>query len=106
MFSSAQEERNNYTSVPIVVLTVHERGHEEAQRQQLDFRAENVFPVSMLDILCAKYAGLWNPLFLSRIGIAIQTDLLIIKTARLDSMQNCVTTWSTMNIYTFMNVLL
>ena len=44
---SSREERENYTSVPIVVLTVH-RAQEEAteQRSHASYEAEDVLPVS------------------------------------------------------------
>ena len=46
-YRSSHEERENYTSVPIVVLTVH-RAQEEAkeQRSQASYEAEDVLPVS------------------------------------------------------------
>lgn len=46
-YRSSREERENYTSVPIVVLTVH-RAQEEAkeQRSHGSYEAEDVLPVS------------------------------------------------------------
>ena len=46
-YRSSREERENYTSVPIVVLTVH-RAQEEAkeQRSHASYEAEDVLPVS------------------------------------------------------------
>lgn len=46
-YRSSHEERENYTSVPIVVLTVH-RAQEEAKEQRLhaSYEAEDVLPVS------------------------------------------------------------
>ena len=44
---SSREEKENYTSVPIVVLTVH-RAQEEAkeQRSHASYEAEDALPVS------------------------------------------------------------
>ena len=46
-FRSSHEERDNYTSVPIVVLTVH-RAQEEAKEQNShgNLEAEDILPVS------------------------------------------------------------
>ena len=48
-FRSTQDERDNYTSVPIVVLTVH-RAQEEAREQNPNgnFEEEDALPVSWI----------------------------------------------------------